>query len=208
MITASAAYLHQLWKYNRDAYQARVDDACKLVFAIADSAAEYWASSRAVRRRTIGPTSGEQRTEKQPDLDLMEIKIAGHLKQVEFLRLTLQPRFSRTDRDILIERTGAFIDAITGGEFGSKIRAADPVRAQEIYRTAADLVAQLRAGAERGNKLWMIAHRWWEHARPYRRPTTRLTVIEEMIWASTFWLLFFIGLCFVSAEFLLAIGFI
>src|ERR1700688_2491118 len=32
IVGAAAAYAHQLWKYSKDAYHARVDEACELIF--------------------------------------------------------------------------------------------------------------------------------------------------------------------------------
>jgi len=186
VLGAAAAYLHQLWKYSKDAYHARVDEACELILEIADRGAEYWSVGRLP---DISFTKRER-------LKLAEVQITGRIAQLQFLRLMLQSRFSLFDRDRFNELIATFQDASTGGDFASNARDADLQRANGIYVAAADLTAHVRDAAGRGNRLWLIIFREVERWLPYRRPVTRAGRIEELLWLS-----FFLGL-FATGSFL------
>jgi hypothetical protein len=173
------AYLSQLWKYSKDAFHARVDEACGLIFELADSAAEYWAAAKRVSQQIRRPTDPADQHDK---LILSEIKIEGQFMKLQFLRLVLQQRFSLSDQTALIERTASFQDAVTGGSFAENIRASDTQRAREVYVTAADLVAHVRQAANRGNRLWRILLRQMETALPYRWPRTSIGQFEAALW--------------------------
>ncbi|MGO9682704.1 MAG: hypothetical protein ACLPTZ_08970 [Beijerinckiaceae bacterium] len=179
LVGAAAAYAHQLWKYSKDSYHARVDEACDLIFDIADSGSEYWSM-----------TKDEKVREK---LEILEVQIDGRLKRLQFLRLMLQSRLGFLEREVLTERTANFEEALTGGTFASQKREADLQRAKTIYVAASDLVAHVRTAAARGNRLWLIVFRHIEPYFPYRRPTTASRRFEERLWLSTFFLLLTIG---------------
>jgi hypothetical protein len=180
LVGAAAAYLHQLWKYNRDAYQSRVDEACKLIFELADIGAEYWSTPKyTIRRRPAEPPNATLLAEREK-LTRTEAHIDGRLRELQFLRVLLQARLSISDKELLIDRTAGFQDAMTGGQFASSTRAADPQRAQQVYVSGADLVAHLRNASERANKWWRILFRSFERLLPYRRPTNSRGKVEEL----------------------------
>ena len=192
LLTALAAYLHQLWKYSRNAYQARVDEACALIFNQADVGAKYWVTPR---RKT-----NKLRSEKSPSTDheaiAVEVAIDGRLRELQFLRLMLEERTTLKDRDLLRELMATFQDAMTGGDFGAQTRAEDPERAIQVYRAACDLVAHIRAAADRGNKLWRSILRFLALRLPYRRPSTLRGRTEETILLLFAGVLFFVGTIF------------
>jgi hypothetical protein len=178
LLAAAAAYVHQLWKYNRDAYLARVDEACKLVVELADSGAKYWSVAKLSPRRIGRTPPASEPKSKYQELVGLELQIEGRVQQLQFFRLLLQPRFVRRDREEFLQRTADFQDALTGGQFGSGARAADLQRAKQIYATASDLVDEIRHGAARGNTFYRSLLRFF---LPYRRPETRSGKIEEAI---------------------------
>jgi hypothetical protein len=179
IVGAFVAYANQLWKYSKDAYHARVDEACTLIFALADRGAQYWSVAKREPKQIRQPV---EHVDQEDKLTLCEILIEGQLMELQFLRLILEQRFSLSDRSILLERTASFQDAMTGGNFASKVRAPDTQRARQIYVTAGDLVAHVRNAANRGNRPWRIALRHIESVLPYRRPVTRAGRIEEAVW--------------------------
>jgi hypothetical protein len=192
IIGAAVAYAHQLWKYSKDAYHSRVDETCKLIVDIADDGAKYWSTGKGQPRNQR--QSAEANDNHSEKLDLLEIQTEGRIRLLQFLRLMLQSRFNHEDRELLIERTANFQDATTGGDFAANVRASDPQRARQIYLTASDLIAIVRDGALRGNRLWLIVYRELERFLPYRRPTTRGGRIEESFWLLTFLFLLAVGL--------------
>jgi hypothetical protein len=179
LITAALAYLNQLWKYSRDAYQARVDEACKLIFDTADMAGEYWTQPKLAE---------------SIELISAEAKIAGRVAQLQFLRLLLELRNSSADRHLLRERAATFQDALTGGTFRNAVRPEDLARSNAVFQTAADLVDHIRRAADRGNKWWRIAFQHLEVWLPYRRPNRRRARREEVVFLAAFTFLFVIGL--------------
>ena len=183
LVPIGAAYFHQLWKYSRDAYQARVDEACKLIFELADDGAEYWSKAKRPPQTRITKGTSEP-SESRAVVELLELQIAGHVNKLLILRLILRPRLGFLDGDQLDEKVATFQDAMTGGDFGSAARAADRHRAKQIYEAASDLVAHLRAGADRGNRWWRIVFRDLHRLIPYRVPTSRSGRIEDAIWLS------------------------
>jgi hypothetical protein len=190
LLTAVAAYLNQLWKYSRDAYQARVDETCKLIFDMAEDGAKYWV---AAKRKSSRSPSEKSPPSVHDEIAASEVKIDGRLRELQFLRLLLERRTMLRDLDLLRERMATFQDAMTGGDFGAAVRAGDPARARQVYLAACDLVAHIREAADRGNKWWLIALRIIESRLPYRRPTTRGGKIEEMLLLALAGSLFLVG---------------
>jgi len=184
LIGAVFAYFHQLWKYSRDAYEARIDEACDLIFNLAETAAEYWISPKLNPRHELGPIRHSASVSRQlvpPSLELLQVRIEGGVKKLEFLRLMLQPRLSLHDRQLLVDRMASFLDSMTGGQFASKARAADESRAREVYVTASDLVAHLRTASQRANGWWLTLFRQFEIVRPYRPPHSHRESIADTL---------------------------
>jgi len=79
-------------------------------------------------------------------LEGLEIQIEGRVQQLQFFRLLLESRFTGRDRQLLLQRTADFQDALTGGQFQSAARSHDLQRAKQVYAAASDLVEQIRKG--------------------------------------------------------------
>jgi hypothetical protein len=191
-VAAASAYLHQLWRYSKDAYVARVDETCALVFALAEQGARYWLLAKPdIPRGNVDDANDVRR--RREDLIQSETVISGQLKQLQFLRLIVQARFSSGDRQGLIQLVATFEGELTGGDFGARLRAHDVERAQRAYLAGCNVVAHLRDGAARGNRLWRIVIAKIEPFLPYHRPETRAGQIEEGIWLAVFLVCFVAG---------------
>jgi hypothetical protein len=197
LLTGLAAYLHQLWKYNRNAYQARVDETCELIFNQADAGAKYWITPK----RKTNKLRSENFSTTDHEAIAAEVAIDGRLRELQFLRLMLEERITLQDRDLLRELMASFQDAMTGGDFGAQTRAEDTERAKQVYRAACDLVAHIRAAADRDNKLWRSIIRFLESQLPYRRPSTHRGRIEEAIFLLSAGALFVFGTIFCAFQF-------
>jgi hypothetical protein len=198
--TAAAAYFLQLWKYSRDAYLARVDEACGLVIDLADAGAKNWSTAKLLPQPKIGAPPSTDAREKYREFAVAENWIDGRVQQLQFFRLILQDRFAPIDREKLIELTASFQDALTGSNFSSASRAADQEQAKQVYAAASDLIAHMRGGAARGSTLGMSFFRLLAGLLPYRRPTTRRGKIEERIFLWAFVLCVAVGAALIGLQ--------
>jgi hypothetical protein len=128
----------QSWKARRDAYSARIDEFCKLIFEAADQGAEYWVTKKPTKLTKPPP-------EQVAKTRLMETKIDGHQQKINLFYVMIKPKVSTAKQDDLVNKIADFLDALTGGNFGAEVRLSDPSRARLVYSTAAELVAALRA---------------------------------------------------------------
>jgi hypothetical protein len=166
-VGAFGAYAHQLWKYSKDAFLARVDETCALIYRVADQGAEYWLLAKPdLSKKSANGSEECDLSSRYERLVLVETQISGRLQQLQFLRVILQRRFSLADERELVERMATFESELTGGDFAARFREPDLERAKLTYKAASDLAAHLRAGADRGNRLWRIVFTRFERIGP------------------------------------------
>ncbi|SFN77795.1 hypothetical protein SAMN05216573_12151 [Bradyrhizobium sp. Rc3b] len=149
MVALGFALLQQLWKNRRDAYNARVDEFCKLIFEAADQAAEYWITKKPSKVAKPAP-------ELKAKLALAESKLEGYQLKVNFFQVLIRERSWTSKHDQIVANVADFLDAMTGGEFGAEVRQPDPTRVRLVYTTAAELVATLRSTMPRFSKFEML----------------------------------------------------
>jgi hypothetical protein len=137
LATLFIGFIVQIWKYRRDAYAARVDEFCKMIFEAADLGAEYWTTKK---NSKLDAASSEK-------VRLAEAKLDGFQRKINLFSVILRGFVRVSDSDKTSLLIADFFDALTGGNFGADTRARDEGRARLVYATAADLVAHLRTTA-------------------------------------------------------------
>ncbi len=138
LVTLIVAVFQQAHKNRNDAFNARIDEFCKLVFEAADCAAEYWILSKRPSSKTDGTVAN------QASIRLTETRIAGFQQKINLFFAVVRPYLRTHDSDSLSALLAEFFDAMTGGDFGAKARATDETRAALVYTNGSEVVARLR----------------------------------------------------------------
>jgi hypothetical protein len=141
----------QLWRYFRESYTKRVDDASKLVSDAADAGAEYWIKEKPARPTDAGDKDLHKRLD---DLALAEIKIEGYQSKLNLARVLLESKLHPVHRSKLIEMMSDLQDLMTSGDFGAPVRAAEAERARALQRAATALIVHLNTSATRAVSFW------------------------------------------------------
>lgn len=136
------ALFQQSWKNRRDAFTARVDEFCKLIFEAADIGAEYWVTKKPSRKVAAS-------SEQIAKIRLTETLLDGYQQKINLFYVVIKSNVSTVKQDDLVNRIADFLDALTGGNFGAEVRTSDPSRARLVYTTAAEIVASLRSTSPR-----------------------------------------------------------
>lgn len=137
MVTVIFTVVVQIWKYRRDAFAARIDEFCKLIFETADLGAEYWVTKKPSKTM-------KSSLEARSKIVLIETKLNGYQSKIGLFAGIIISQIWLDAQDKLNNLTADFFDALTGSEFGDDARSANPQRAKLVYATGAEMVSHLR----------------------------------------------------------------
>jgi hypothetical protein len=118
----------QWWKSNRDELRILCDEFCRVVTDATDLGSKYWLSTN------------------EPGSSIYEARLVGIQGLLEGYRVLLSKSLSEKHCNLIRHANAEFFDTLTGGEFMSPDRAADPSRVFEIQKRASDLILSIRRG--------------------------------------------------------------
>lgn len=133
LIVAVANFLVQKWRYHLDRLSAAVDNLCHEVNNAGDIATRYWLLNSLTNPQDLA------------EIKRLEPQLLGCQMLIQQLILAIRLQDRRMHLTAVETALVDFYDALTGGQFRSKVRSDDPDRALRVKLVAAEFNGELRA---------------------------------------------------------------
>jgi hypothetical protein len=140
-------YVIQRWRFRVDRLNVAIDHLSIEINGAADLATEYWLT-------VPGTAEGVRK------IAFLEPKLIGMQTRLSSLLLAIETLDDRVQTRDAWDRLATLFDAMTGANFKTPGRPADPDRAQSAQSVGAELVGDIRAAAARRSR------EWWSPRRP------------------------------------------